>query len=216
MTTRWAPVVLAVAGAAMLAACAGVPPRPPPGNPELAWHNRVTALSGIESWEVKGRLGVKTDKRGGQATMVWKRDAEDHDINLYGPLGGGRVVLTSTAQGATLRDSKKQTYHADTAEELLYRVAGWRVPFGAMRYWILGMPMPQEAFENSIDDWGRLKSLRQSGWDIEFSEYRDFAGRELPYKFSMTALPGTQHIVDDALDENDQVRVRVVIKRWQF
>ena len=47
-------------------------------------------------------------------------------------------------------------------------------------------------------------------------EYKDFGGRELPRKFHMTALPDTQHIVDDELEENDQVRVRVIIKRWRF
>lgn len=176
----------------------------------------MEALSGIDRWEVKGKLAVKTHKRGGQANMLWKRDGEDHNINLYGPLGGGRVVLTRNPDGATLQDSRKRTYHADTAEELLYRVAGWQVPFRAMKYWVLGIPSPTEAYERSVDDWGRLQTLRQAGWEVEFVEYKDYDGRELPRKFNMTALPEMQHIVNDELDENDQVRVRVIIKRWRF
>ena len=43
-----------------------------------------------------------------------------------------------------------------------------------------------------------------------------FNGRELPRKFSMTALPGTQHIAEDTMGENDQVRVKVIIKRWRL
>lgn len=215
MTRRGIPV-FATAVLLVLSGCASVPSRPAVDDPDRAWRQRVGELSTIHGWEVKGKLGVKTHKRGGQANMLWKRESEDHDINLYGPLGGGRVVLTRTAEGATLRDSKKQTYHAQSAEELLYRVAGWRVPFGAMRYWVLGMPMPGEQYAESIDEWGRLKSLRQSGWEIEFAEYRVFDGRELPRKFTMTALPGTLLIADDQLGESDQVRVRVIIKRWRF
>ena len=199
----------------MLAGCVS-PPAPIPDDPDAEWQQRVGELSNIANWEVKGKLAVKTHKRGGQATMLWRRDEEDHNINLYGPFGGGRVIMTRTPQGATLRDNKKKTYHADTAEELLYRVAGWRVPFKSMRYWVLGLPRPQEGYEQTVDSWGRLKTLRQSGWEVEFTEYRDFSGRELPRKFHMTALPGTVHMADDELDESDQVRVRVLIKRWRF
>ena len=85
-----------------------------------------------------------------------------------------------------------------------------------MRYWVLGIPEPGHGYEESIDDLGRLQTLRQSGWEIEFVDYRDFEGRELPRKFLMTALPGSAHIVDDQHNENDEVRVKIIIKRWRF
>ena len=203
-------------GVLVLTGCASAPSRPAVDDPVKAWQHRVSDLSAIASWEVKAKLAVKTHKRGGQANMLWRREEADHNINLYGPLGGGRVVLTRTAEGATLRDNKKRTYHAETTEELLYRIAGWQVPFGSMRYWVLGVPEPGQGYEESIDEWGRLQTLRQSGWEIEFVEYRDFDGRELPRKFLMTALPGTTHIADDQLGENDEVKVKIIIKRWRF
>ena len=203
-------------GTLALTGCASTPSRPVVDDPVKAWQHRVNDLSAIASWEVKAKLAVKTYKRGGQANMLWRREQADHNINLYGPLGGGRVILTRTAEGATLRDNKKRTYHAETTEELLYRIAGWQVPFGSMRYWVLGVPEPGQGYEESIDEWGRLQTLRQSGWEIEFVEYRDFDGRELPRKFLMTALPGTTHIVNDHLGENDEVKVKIVIKHWRF
>lgn len=206
---------LAWAAVGLLSACASTPPSPV-GDPTQVWQRRVESLSAISDWEVKGKLAVKTHKRGGQATMLWQRQAEDHSINLYGPLGGGRVVLSRTAEGATLRDNKKNTYHAPTAEELLYRIAGWQVPFGAMRYWVLGIPKPDVPYQQSLDERGRLQSLQQSGWDIEFLEYREFEGQELPRKFFMSARSGVAHIAEDQLGENDQVRVKVIIKRWRF
>jgi outer membrane lipoprotein LolB len=197
-----------------LSACVSAPPRPVVDDPDAAWQQRANDLYNIGGWEVKAKLAVKTHKRGGQATMLWHRDRDVHNINLYGPLGSGRVILTRDQAGATLRDNKKRTYHAGTAEELLYRVAGWQVPFQSMRYWLLGVPRPDEEYELSVDEWGRLQTLRQSGWEVEFQEYKEYEGRELPRRFNMTALPGRVHIADDQLDENDQVRVRVLIKLW--
>jgi outer membrane lipoprotein LolB len=197
-----------------LSACVSAPPRPVIDDPDEAWRQRIDDSYNIDGWEVKAKLAVKTHKRGGQATMLWHRDRDAHKINLYGPLGSGRVILTRDREGATLRDNKKKTYHADTAEELLYRVAGWQVPFQSMRYWLLGVPSPDEQYELSVDGWGRLQTLRQSGWEVEYLEYKQYEGRELPRKFNMTALPGMVHSASDQLDENDQVRVRVIIKRW--
>lgn len=213
----WRGILAWTATAALfLSACVSTPSKPIPADPVKAWQARVSDLSEIESWEVKAKLAVKTHKRGGQATMLWHLDHEDHKINLYGPLGGGRFILTRNAEGATLRDNKKRTYQAQTPEELLYRVAGWQVPFASMRYWVLGMPEPGTQYVESLDEWGRLQTLTQSGWEIEFEEYRDFNGRELPRKFLMTALPGTTHIVDDDHNENAQVRVKIIIKRWRL
>jgi outer membrane lipoprotein LolB len=202
--------------AAALSACVSTPSHPPAEDAAAAWAKRMNELSAIDRWEVKGKLAVKTRRQGGQANMLWKRDGDDHNINLYGPLGGGRVVLTRDSDGAVLRDSKKRTYHAESAEAVLYRVAGWHVPFQSMRYWVLGMPNPGEEYEQAVDDWGRLQSLRQAGWEVEFVEYKDFEGRELPRKFHMTALPGALRLTADEEGKNDQVRVRVVIKRWRF
>ena len=83
-----------------------------------------------------------------------------------------------------------------------------------MQYWILGVPAPKISFTKTLDSYGRLQHLRQDGWDIEFLEYRTFSDRELPRKMVLTALPGTQHITDDELGENNRVKVKVIIKQW--
>ncbi len=200
----------------VLASCAVTPQRPPAVDPDRAWRERLAKTGALNHWEIKGRLGVRTHERGGQATIIWKRDGDDHNINLYGPLGGGRVVLVENPAGAEMKDSKKKTYYAENAEELLYRVVGWRVPFGAMKYWVLGLPARQDEFEQTLDQWGRVSELRQAGWEIRFIEYRDYEGMELPRKMFLKSLTEHAHIAmsGDQLDENDRVEVRLVIKHW--
>ena len=208
---RIAMVALVAAG---LAACAVAPPRPAVSDPENTFEQYRGVMQAVDNWQAKGKLAVNTHKRGGTANMIWQREGGKHNVNLYGPFGGGRVVLTKDANGANLMDSKKRVVRGETAEEVLQRAAGWRVPFAAMQYWILGVPAPKISFTKTLDSYGRLQHLRQDGWDIEFLEYRTFSDRELPRKMVLTALPGTQHITDDELGENDRVEVKVIIKQW--
>ncbi len=216
MKRRCLRPLLLILAAAVLTGCAVTPQRPPAADPDRAWRERLAKTSGLNHWEIKGRLGVRTHQRGGQATIVWKRDGDDHNINLYGPLGGGRAVLVETADGAEMKDTKKKTYYADNAEELLYRVAGWRVPFGAMKYWVLGLPAEQDAFEHTLDQWGRVSELRQAGWEIRFIEYRDYEGMELPRKMFLKSSLALESGGGSAAasDEDERVEVRLVIKHW--
>lgn len=206
------PVVFLLA-TALAAGCATTPDAPPADNVQAAWQQRHARLRAVDTWEVKGRLAVRTRQRGGQVTMQWRRHADEHTINLYGPLGGGRVVLTQDGDGAILRDSKKATYRADTAEELLLRVAGWRVPFREMQHWVLGIPAPGGDYQRTLDEHGRLTQLRQAGWKIQFQGYRDFAGIELPDRFRLEALPGTRAMVAGG---EGRISVKAVIKGWEL
>lgn len=176
----------------------------------------MEAMRAVDEWEVQGRLAVKTSKRGETVNMFWRRDHEHHNINLYGPMGAGRVILTRNEQGATLQDSKDKTYHDESAEALLYRVVGWRVPFDSMQHWVLGVAAPDGRYEVELDRWGRLSALTQNGWSIRFLEYHYFDGQDLPRKLVMNALPGVEHIVGDEEGEGDTIQVKALIKRWDW
>jgi len=205
-----------VAGvAAMLTACAVAPTREPVPSPEATWGQHRKLLGEFDSWEAAGKLAVNTHQRGGSASMIWRRDREDHYVNLYGPLGSGRVVLTRDTSGARLQDGKK-VVQGKSAEDVLYRAVGWRVPFAAMQYWILGVPAPKLDYTKTLDAYGRLEKLQQDGWDIQFLEYQMFAQQELPRKMVLTALPGSMHLRDEPLEESDRVEVKVIIKNWKL
>jgi outer membrane lipoprotein LolB len=206
-----AAVLLATGCATVLA-----PTRPPADDRRAAWDRHVQAMQEVDQWVVRGRLAVKTEKRGETVSMFWRRDGDNHDINLYGPMGAGRVILTQDARGATLRDSEDKTYRDDSAEALLYRVMGWRVPFQSMQYWVLGMAAPGGDYEVKLDRWGRPTRLTQNGWRIKFQEYHYLDGRDLPRKMVMNALPGTRHIVGGAPGENETIQVKALISRWDW
>ncbi|MBS1270667.1 MAG: Outer-membrane lipoprotein LolB [Gammaproteobacteria bacterium] len=200
----------------LAAGCTVAPLRPPADNPREAWNRRMQAMKAVDEWALRGKLAVKTNKRGDTVNMYWRRDQGDHNINLYGPMGAGRVVLILDEQGAVLKDGKDKTYYDDSAEDLLYRVVGWRVPFEPMQHWVLGVAAPDSRYEAKLDDWGRLAVLTQNGWKIRFLDYRYHDGQDMPRKMVMNTLPGSEPIVGGEVGENDTIQVKAVIRRWDW
>ena len=202
----------ALLGAVLLiGGCATAPRTPPPvADPLVAWQARQEALRALQSWEISGRVGVKSGGEQGQANVVWVRDHDSHRINLFGPLGGGRVVLTADADGAQLRDGRHNTLEAPDARTVLYRHTGWDIPFDELTYWLAGLPAPGSANDLNLDAWGRLQTLRQDGWELRVLEYVREDRYELPRRVVMTH-PG---IGAGAAPGRGPVEVRLVIKGW--
>lgn len=206
-----------IAAAALAAGCVIVPDRPPANDRREAFEAHVRDMRRVDEWELRGRLAVKTRKRGETITMLWRRNGgDDHYINLYGPMGAGRVILTQDEEGAVLRDNKGETHYDDSAEALLYRVAGWRVPFESMQHWVLGATAPGSDYELELDRWGRLTSLIQNGWRIQFEEYHYIDDQDMPRRLLMNALPGTEHIAGDESGENETIQVKALISSWDW
>ncbi len=188
--------------------CVAPSPRPPAEQLQQRWQTRASALLQIQRWELRGRLAVRADERGGQASLTWKRDGAQHSIRLNGPLGRGVVRVTQDEAGAQLQDAEQRVFHAASAEELLYRYTGWRLPLANLNYWVRGVPVPDLPATRELDDTGRLKTLRQQGWEVRYQEYVRFEGYELPNRFILTHAP------DQATMELPAMEVRLVIDRW--
>lgn len=192
----------------LCASCAAPLPRPPADHLQQLWQARESALLPIQHWELRGRLAVRADERGGQASLTWKRDAARHSIRLNGPLGRGVVRVTQDETGAQLQDAEQRVFHAADAEELLYRYTGWQLPLTNLNYWVRGVPVPDLPASRELDDAGRLKMLRQQGWEVQYQEYVRFEGHELPSRLTLTYAP------ERATAELPAMEVRLVIDRW--
>jgi len=192
----------------LCASCAAPLPRPPADQLQQLWQTRESALLPIQHWELRGRLAVRANERGGQASLTWKRDAAQHSIRLNGPIGRGVVRVTQDETGAQLQDAEQRVFHAASAEELLYRYTGWRLPLTNRVCWVCGLPVPGLPATRELDDTGRLKTLRQQGWELQYQEYVRYEGHELPNRLILTYAP------DQATPELPAMEVRLVIDRW--
>ena len=192
--------------AALLTSCAALPERPPVADSQAAWQTRQTALARVHAWEIRGRLALRSAEEGFQASLHWIREQETHRIDLTGPLGGGRVRLTQDKNGAELRDASDKLYRDSSVQQLLARTTGWDVPLEGLNYWVLGLPAPEAITQSELDEWGRLKTLEQHGWEIRFLEYVGHDVYELPSRVFIKRK-------SDAASDTT-LEVRLVIEKW--
>jgi outer membrane lipoprotein LolB len=195
---------------AITAGCAGLPERPPVTDVNGAWRMHSDRLSPLTAWEIRGRMALRSDAEGWHASVLWVRQADRHQIDMSGPLGRGHVRLMRDHSGAVLTDAEQNIYRNASAEELLMRTTGYRLPLDGLDYWVRGLPAPGSDAERELDAWGRLVRLRQLGWDIEFLEYSEHAGLDLPAKLFARRLAGAGPLARN----DDSFEVRLVIEHW--
>jgi outer membrane lipoprotein LolB len=191
--------------AALPGACVAPPPRPPAAELEARWSAHAAALAPLSQWTLRGRLAVRTDDRGGQAALSWQREADRHAIRLNGPFGQGAVRITQDAAGARLVDAGAREFQAATAEELLYLYTGWQLPVAQLDWWVRGLPAPGAEAERGLDEAGRLRRLRQHGWEVYYESYRRVDGVDLPERLSFARPADADHPAMEA---------RLVVERW--
>ena len=104
MRAALAAVILALAG------CAGVPTAPlGDARSSASFAERRALLEQVREWLARGRLAVRTAERGDTVSFVWRRDHDHHEVEMFGPLGGGRVRVTQDPGRAELVDRKGNT-----------------------------------------------------------------------------------------------------------
>lgn len=183
----WAALVgLALAGCA-------APPRPPEGaaSPDPAALGR---------WTASGRMAVAAGNDGGSGSFDWAQDGATARLDLRGPLGSGAVRLVVTPEALSLADGSGRVLDADLATADLRVRLGADLPWGHLRYWLLGLPAP--GAEATVRDQGQApwRIIEQAGWRLAYDSFAVVEGLNLPRRFSV---------------EQGEVRVRVVIDEWR-
>lgn len=186
--------------------CSTPSPRPADAQLQQRWQQHEAALLPIEHWELRARLAVRADDQGGQATLVWRRDGSRHSLRLSGPLGRGLLQLTQDENGAQLQDAEQRILRASSVEELLFQYSGWRLPVENLNYWVRGLPVPDLAMERELDDDGHLKTLLQEAWEVQYEEYIQVDGRNLPRRLRLSNPRKSAG--------QPAMEVRLVIERW--
>jgi len=195
---------LAFSAAAFLAACAGVQPTPEqkPGPTAADWRRHAERVASLEDWFLKGRIAVRTADDSWSATLHWRQQGGEFNLRVLAPLGQGSVELQGRQGGEViLTTSDNQRYVAADAESLMQSQLGWSVPVAGLEYWVRGLPAPGGGIDAaSPDDRGRIRTLSQRGWRIEYRDYTEALERELPRKMNMV---------------NDHLQLKLVVQSWE-
>lgn len=159
-------------------------------------------LQDLQSWEIRGKLGVKTDQDRASTSVKWQQQAaNEYQINLVGPLGQGAVEIIGQPQSVSV-SIKGETYTSSSARSLLSEQLGWDLPVEQFQYWVKGVPSPNktiDAISYSAD--GNIDSLSQDGWLITYDSFEDFEHWRLPSKLTASF---------------NSLKLTLIIRDWSF
>ena len=185
--------------ALVLGGCATSPVSKLPPLPD--WESRTRLLAELSDWEFRGRIGVSSSQDGFNGKLRWQQSVDGYSASVSGPMGFGSVLIVGNSDFVRLTGNDGETTLLTDPQQDLRERYGWTIPVQSLRFWALGIPDPQNEAITIFDTEGRLASLKQGGWQVIYSDYRDVAGQAMPKRLSATA---------------DDVKVVVIIQNWLF
>lgn len=170
------------------------------------WSQHQARIHKITHWHVTGKLGVKIPGDNGSANLRWQNATSNYSLDLSGPFGQGRLLITGKPGRVTLQQAGEAPLTADSAEELILQTTGWTLPVTQLAYWVRGVPAPyQPIVRMEHDDSGLLASLEQAGWHIQYANY------------SSTKLDKTSvQLPSRVTAEYGDIRLTLIIRQWQL
>ena len=190
----------------LVGACSSLPDTPVTEESYIAWDRYQAQLAEFDSWEIHARSAIFVNEEVYQAGINWQREQNRFILVLEAPLGQGVFRIESnSANGSsapvmlTLPDGQK--YFNESAEALLLEVLGWSIPVSGLEWWIKGLPLGTADYSFDLRGDGRLKSLRQNGWKINYLDYFD---RQSPAQ----GLPRKMYL------KHQDLALKIVIERW--
>ncbi len=190
-----------LAAAWVLTGCQTGPQPKHAADPLGAWRAHEMRMAEVDKWRITGRIAILTEEQAWNASIRWVQDGDRFRIRLTAPLGQGSIELKGRPGEVELRDQDNVVYHAINAEDLLFDTLGWRIPLNGLRFWVRGIPEPNDQMQDVvIDPTGRLKKLSQLGWLVEILRYRGLGGQIVPDKLFM---------------KTNRFSTRLIINHWQ-
>lgn len=151
---------------AMLASCA-----------QLETRGREDTL-----FEFTGRLAARYGKEAFSGNLAWRHARASDEILITSSLGAGVARVVREGEGVTLYTAEPQEYRGRDAGALTEQVLGFRLPVEGLARWVRGQPSTDSPARAQYAPDGRLLTLQQDGWTIEYLEYE---GR-LPRRMRLT------------------------------
>lgn len=172
---------------------------PAPAGTQVDWVDHMRSLTLLQEWKVQGKIGVRTADEAGSAYIDWNQAQDSFYITLSGPLGQGTTFVTGNPTGARLENSDGN-WIAESPDQLVLEHTGWQIPISNLLYWVKGMPAPGNKPTLTHNEMGTLATLQQDGWNLTFDQYSPQLGTLLPCRIRA---------------QKDQLKVTLIIKRWQ-
>ncbi len=155
----------------------------------------------ISSWEISGAIAARNKRKSWTASLNWQQHgAEQYQIRLFGPLGGGTVIIEKHGELISYYDGPKKI-SSTNADKLLLQQTGVKLPVSNLYYWVRAIPAPGTIHAKNYLDGHLLSRLQQNGFTVTYSQYTSVNGIALPSKIRL---------------EGSGMLIKLVIKHWKF
>lgn len=163
------------------------------------WEARRQHLQHLQTWSFKARVAGKYNDDGFRVGIRWRQRLQQFDIDLHGLLGRRIAIINGREDGVQINIVKGESYFAHASEDWMENLFGYPLPMNSLRYWIRGIPDPEQAHVSlQLDDRGRLRYLEQMGWKVNYKRYHN----------DELALPAFINL------SNADFTTNIIIDRW--
>ena len=146
-------------------------------------------------FHLSGRLAVRYGNEAFSGNLAWRHAGSADELLITSSLGAGVARLVREGERTVLTTAEPREYRGPDPEALTQEVLGFRLPVAGLADWVRGRAADGDAKAQYGDD-GRLRSLEQAGWTIEYLEYQD----SLPSRLRLV-YPG--------------IELRLAISQWK-
>jgi outer membrane lipoprotein LolB len=146
-------------------------------------------------FDLSGRLAVRYGNEAFSGNLAWRHAGSADELLITSSLGAGVARLVRDGEAIVLTTAEPREYRGSDAEALTEEVLGFRVPVAGLADWVRGRPGRNAGNVQHGED-GRLRSLEQDGWRVDYLEYQD----RLPSRMRLT-YPG--------------IELRLAISEWK-
>lgn len=153
--TRLARVAAALA-ALVIGACASLEPRAPAGPLEF---------------DLAGRLAARYNGESFTGNLSWQHARGGDEVLISSPLGQGVARIVREEGEVVLTTAQREEYRAADAESLTEKVLGFRLPLSGLADWVRARPSGGHVYHVERSAEGRVRTLEQRGWRIEYLRY---------------------------------------------
>ncbi|MGA0840825.1 MAG: outer membrane lipoprotein LolB [Pseudomonadales bacterium] len=168
-------------------ACASRPVPPPAGG-----------------FELSGKLSVAEGQRSLTARFRWRQVGHDFAIELWGPLGQGRLRLEGDDKEVRVIDASGAVLASGSHDAVMKRELGFTLPLAVLPDWVQGQPHSGLPVTAAVrDPTGHLEQFHQLDWVVNLDNWRGDQAANQARPGRITASRGAY-------------RVRLAVSEWHL
>lgn len=173
-------------------------------NTQSGWNARQASLKQLGSWRLAGRAAVAYNDENWPFVIDWqKRSPNSYRMLIMNPLTKSMIATVDQVGGKVVLNAKGRTYKDSSAERLIEKNLGVKIPTKGMQHWVLGLLSPKyPAVKPTLDRQGRPRQIKQGGWTVDYLRYQNQ---------SITALPT---LIKIHRASPTPVQVKLKVKKW--